>query len=191
MSDKRTNVRTVSSAVMKLFLKAVANNGASGINVSAPSAAQAVDVVLDRVDKQNQRSKRFRESAAYGGYFNFKPTKKGYVITLTEKGKIAHKDILFEDYEIPRNKKWDGKWHIFMFDVPETHRKLRHELSYKVKDLGMKKLQNSVFVYPYELNSFTQQLRARYPEAMKFVMTARVDKIEGEFQLRNAFRTII
>ena len=75
---------------------------------------------------------------------------KGIVIAgLTKKGKLKALDYYFESLAVT-NKKWDGKFRILVFDVPEKLRKGRDALRWKIKRLGFKELQKSVFVTPYE-----------------------------------------
>jgi len=44
------------------------------------------------------------------------------------------------------DEKWDGKWRIVIWDVPEKRRVARDLLRYKLKWLGFKQLQKSVWI---------------------------------------------
>lgn len=73
-----------------------------------------------------------------------------YNIELTEKGKMrAMEYCLLRKLEI-KDKKWDGKWRMLIFDIPEKLKKGRNALRWKIKKLGFCELQKSVFVIPYE-----------------------------------------
>ena len=48
-----------------------------------------------------------------------------------------------------RNKKWDKKWRVIIFDIPEELHNERNNLRRKLKSLGFYILQKSVFVFPY------------------------------------------
>src|SRR3989338_8897825 len=65
----------------------------------------------------------------------------------------AGREIAFrykvDDLVILRPKQWDRKWRIVIFDVPETEKKLRDTLRFRLKQLGLLELQKSVFVHPY------------------------------------------
>lgn len=78
-------------------------------------------------------------------------TKDGeYQIELTEKGKLKAVEYgLLRRLKI-EDKKWDGKWRMLIFDVPERLRNGRNALRWKIKKLGFYELQKSVFVIPYE-----------------------------------------
>ncbi len=43
------------------------------------------------------------------------------------------------------DEKWDGKWRIVIWDIPEKRRKARDLLRHQLKMLGFKKLQNSIW----------------------------------------------
>ena len=79
--------------------------------------------------------------------------KKGnseYVLELTEKGKMKAIEYYFFKKLKIKNKKWDGKWRMLIFDIPERMRRGRNALRWKIKKLGFCELQKSVFVIPYE-----------------------------------------
>jgi DNA-binding transcriptional regulator PaaX len=80
----------------------------------------------------------------------FKKDNGEYVIELTEKGRLKAMEYqLLKNLEI-KNKKWDGRWRMIIFDIPEKFRKGRNALRWKIKKLGFYELQQSVFVVPYE-----------------------------------------
>lgn len=71
-------------------------------------------------------------------------------VVLTEKGKLRAMQFKVNDMEIKRSKRWDGKWRIVVFDIPEKIRAARDALRIKLCKLGFYELQKSVFIYPFE-----------------------------------------
>ncbi len=71
-------------------------------------------------------------------------------ITLSKSGKIKALIYNLDAIKIKIPKKWDGLWHIVMFDIPEHKKKGRDALAARLKILGLRTLQKSVFVHPYE-----------------------------------------
>lgn len=55
-----------------------------------------------------------------------------------------------------REKRWDGKWRVVVFDIEERERKTREYLRNKLRELGFGMLQESVWVNPFDV---TQDLR--------------------------------
>jgi len=78
-------------------------------------------------------------------------TKEGdYNIELTEKGRMKALEYYFLRRLEIKDKKWDGRWRMLIFDIPERLRNGRNSLRWKIKKLGFHELQKSVFVIPYE-----------------------------------------
>lgn len=71
-------------------------------------------------------------------------------IRITEKGKKKFLSFNFETMIIPIPKKWDGKWRIIGFDIPEKKKQAREALRNKMRELGFITLQKSLFVLPYD-----------------------------------------
>ncbi|KKP31937.1 MAG: hypothetical protein UR22_C0017G0001, partial [Parcubacteria group bacterium GW2011_GWC2_32_10] len=73
-----------------------------------------------------------------------------FVVELTEKGRRVVGEIQFENMEIKKQKVWDGKWRIVIFDIPENQRRVeRNALRGKLQNLGFYQIQKSVWAYPY------------------------------------------
>jgi len=70
-------------------------------------------------------------------------------LKITEDGKKLIKNFDYDNIELSNHKKWDKKWRMIIFDVPEKKNKERRALSIKLKDLGFYPLQESVFIYPH------------------------------------------
>jgi len=71
-------------------------------------------------------------------------------IEITENGKKLTKQFDYDNIELPNAKRWDKKWRMVIFDIPEKKNKERHAFSAKLKYLGFYPLQESVFIYPYD-----------------------------------------
>jgi len=76
--------------------------------------------------------------------------RKKYIATLKGKAKILA--------YIKKDKKWDGKWRIVIFDIPENKRKMRNFFREKLSDLGFRKLQESVWICPYNIADTVEEL---------------------------------
>jgi len=55
-----------------------------------------------------------------------------------------------DDLEIAKQKKWDKKWRLVIFDIAQIKKIYREAFRGKLKDLGFRSLQKSVWVHPYE-----------------------------------------
>ena len=68
---------------------------------------------------------------------------------VTKKGERLTTKYLMGELEISRPKRWDGKWRILMFDIPEKKKALRDQVSEQLRVIGMRAVQHSVFVSPF------------------------------------------
>jgi DNA-binding MarR family transcriptional regulator len=71
-------------------------------------------------------------------------------IKLTNKGRKRILEMSLDFVEIRKSKKWDGKWRIVIFDIPVKHNAAREALRNRIKQLGFKQLQKSVWIIPWE-----------------------------------------
>ena len=118
---------------------------------------------------------------------DYKEDKDGFVkIILTKDGEKKALRFKIDEMEIKKPPKWDGEWRIVIFDIPDRFKKAREALRKKLKDLGFIKLQESVFVFPYEcedeINFITEVFLIR-----PFVRFMRVKSFTNEEQIRLKF----
>lgn len=109
-------------------------------------------------------------------------------LVLTENGKQAARryDISERAMRIGRKRKWDGKWRVVVFDIPEKKRIFRDIIRDHLKVIGFKKLQNSVFIFPYPCEPEILALVDVYGAA-PFVRVMTVSDIDNADQLKKAF----
>ena len=89
-------------------------------------------------------------------YGNFKNLEKRELVSrtgndgykFTKKGAKWFEVSKFKYLEL-NDGKWDKKWRVVIFDVPQEMHNQRNWLRKKLKNLGFYMLQKSVFVYPY------------------------------------------
>ncbi len=70
-------------------------------------------------------------------------------VRLTQPGRARALRYQFQNLELQRPKRWDGRWRLVLFDIPESKKKIRDALRRKLKDLCFHEFQKSVFVCPY------------------------------------------
>ncbi len=67
---------------------------------------------------------------------------------LTEKGRGM---VSLLEFKTISPQKWDGKWRIIIFDVPERYKRRRDFLREKLQELGFEQLQESVWIFPFPI----------------------------------------
>lgn len=108
-----------------------------------------------------------------------KLTPKGEMEVLLAKAKL--------NQEVP--EKWDGKWRMVIFDIPEENRDQRNLLRALLRNNGFYKLQASVFVHPYPLNREAINY-LKESGLIKYIRFARMEEIDDDADLREAFNLL-
>lgn len=94
----------------------------------------------------------------------------------TEKGKLS----------LARKRRWNGRWRVIVFDVPEKRRRTRDRLRFLMQELGFYRLQDSVWVFPYDCEEFVTLLKAEL-KIGSAVLYMVVEEIENDKHLREHF----
>ena len=83
--------------------------------------------------------------------------------------------------------KWDKKWRIVIFDIPEKKKKMRDIFRFRLKGLGFLELQRSVFVLPFECHNELEYVIEFY-NIRKFVRFIEANHIDNELDLKYRFK---
>jgi len=89
---------------------------------------------------------------------------------------------------IEKKGDWDGRWRVIIFDVSEIRRNNRDFLRTRLKWLGFKELQKSVWAFPYNIKEEIKELMAisKY-NGQGDVRFLTVEKIEEDDDLKRWF----
>ena len=121
--------------------------------------------------------------------FRYKYLKKRLIqnvayIEVTRKGKYKALKYILKGR---KSKKWDGKWRLLIFDVPENKSYLRQRLRENLELIGFKYLQKSVWITPYDIRKELGVI-IDYLDAHSFVHFMLIDTLEDDSWLRKKFR---
>ncbi len=88
------------------------------------------------------------------------------------------KEELFNIYKFC--KKWDGKWRIVFFDIPEPERVIRDKIRRLLKELGFKGVQRSVWISPLPVNKKVKEIKKDVGDFKNFyLLEGRISKKES------------
>lgn len=148
------------------------------------SKEQLLDVlqfILDKgnVDKALGKKLRYARRQHY-------VVKKGDLFALTPKGAHFLVEGKIWEITIPKPNRWDGKWHIVVFDIPADKRKRRDSFRRRLQELGLALYQNSVWIYPYPLEREVKQIADFYmlSQCVSFIVA---DELSHEHNLMKRF----
>ena len=86
-----------------------------------------------------------------------------------------------------KKKKWNGKWYLVFFDVPEVQKNKRNYLRKFLIRLGFRKYQKSVYLFPYECEEEVKLIK-KIVEGAKYMKYIIAEKIEDENEFKKYFR---
>lgn len=104
--------------------------------------------------------------------------KNGYLVyrpTILGKKKI--KKLILEEMEIIEPKKWDKKWRLVIFDIPESKKHARESMRYRLQQLDFFQCQKSVWIHPFPCMEEIEFLKDFF-NIKPFVKLFIVDKME-------------
>ena len=184
------------AAIMDGILRFVAAGGFITTALVAPNAVQVFDKplmkMLNTLDKRQQQRelRRVMHYMKLKGLIKYEPRDYEHGISLTRAGKQKLKKRDFDMMTIPAPEHWDGMWRLVFFDIPENERTKRNSLNLKLKQLGFKQLQISIWIYPFacraEIEATCEVLDIR-----KYVTYVEIANIDNEKSLRQRFRHLI
>jgi DNA-binding transcriptional regulator PaaX len=159
----------------------------------APNAAKVFDKRLKLYFKKMDKRSRERELRRLTNYMK----KQGLItgdyehgLIITKQGRRRVKKADFDNMAIEKPKKWDGKWRLVMFDIPEQYKAGRNHLTYKLKMLGFKQLQKSAWIFPFECRQEIETVCERF-EVSRFVTYIETDYIDHQDKLTDKFHSVM
>lgn len=181
-SRKRKKKQDIQNAV----LAAVAVTGFVAFAALAGNALQLLKYLPNEQYNLKFRAKNAAGRLVMKGYARWEEMDGKKYLRITDAGRKA---IAFEQAKVAlknQKKKWDGRWRMVVFDVPEKRRKVRWRLCATMREVGFARLQDSVWVYPYDCEDFIALLKTEL-KVGKDVLYAIADTIEHDRGIREYF----
>lgn len=141
------------------------------LNLDIPSSSRKAEVIRSTASRLKGKGLVTFESGHY---------------CLTKSGEEILNQWQMADYRIPRPKRWDKKWRVIIFDIPEKRRAVRREVRGILIEAGFQRLQDSVWVYPYDCEDVIGLMKVNLGIG-KYLLYMIVDRIENDKHLRIEF----
>ena len=189
--EKELKKRVRKENIQKIILSSIATAGILGVAVLAPNALQILKF-FDTKSKNkwqkyniNHSIKRLKDH----GLIYFETTEKGTFARLTQKGEDKLRKFELLGYKLKKPKRWDGKWRVLIFDIKEERKGTRDKIRFTLKRIGFLRLQDSVWVYPYDCEDLVTLMKADF-KIGKDLLYLIVDTIEGDTNLKKYFKLL-
>ncbi len=181
--EKASRTRTRKNQLSEIILESVKLAGLVSLLVVAPSVVGALSKLGIIPSRQHGPViKRATDRLIQKGLLEWKGSK----LRITERGEyeLHRSHARTQAMNIP--KRWDKKWRVVVFDIPERRKGLRARLKAALQHVGYVRLQNSVWVFPYDNEDFVALLKADFKlgDDVRYMI---VETIERDEALRTQF----
>lgn len=173
----------------KIILTTIGIAGIVSVALVAPNTLQAFDRLFGSRRKKYHLPSYVRKRVtqlAHQGMLVFVERNGRRYVRLTEKGRRLFLRYQLGESRIARPKRWDGKWRAVIFDIKEDRRGLRNELRRELTNLGFLRLQQSVWVHPYECEEIIILLKSHF-RIGKALLYMIIEEIENDKWLKKEF----
>lgn len=175
--------RTKRNQVQKIILETIKVAGFLSVAVVAPNVLGAM-ARIGLIPRKRQREliRRSVDRMYAQGLLRHKAGN----VCLTERGERHLKKLRVKVFDLQKPPRWDGKWRVLIFDIPERRRKLRDEVRRTLLGNGFVRVQDSVWVYPYDCEDWVTLWKADL-KVGKELLYLIVDSMEWDSILKRRF----
>ncbi|RJR13121.1 hypothetical protein C4585_02575 [Candidatus Parcubacteria bacterium] len=110
----------------------------------------------------------------------------GDTFSITSAGRKIIEGSIERTLQSLKTKKWDHKWRIAIFDIPEKQAFLRSRVRRVLKRAGFVQLQQSVWVFPHECEELVQLIKQE-SKLSEYILYGVLERIEDEKRLKRIF----
>ncbi len=161
----------------------VAAAGLLSVALLAPNAVQVLKMFGWKPGKRHKEMiGRSRNMLLEKGLLRY----EGKFLRLTPKGEKKLRQLELSEFKLKRPKKWDKKWRVLIFDIKEEKKVLREKVRKTLRTIGFYRLQDSVWVYPYDCENLITLLKADFKIGKELIYMI-VDAIENDRFLKEMF----
>lgn len=184
--EQSLRVERRNANIRKAVLATIAATGGLAVAAVAPNALSLLRPALKYQRQQKYRANRVFSRLIADGSIFLEKTKKGSFARVTPKGERFLQIAELRHYSFKKPRRWDKKWRIIIFDIPEKRKAVRDYFRRTFTEIGFVRLQDSVWVYPYDCEALIMLLKTE-KRIGNYVLYLIVDRLENDKKLRLHF----
>lgn len=182
--EREVRRRARRNEVRQIALATVKTAGLLAIALAAPKVVTAMrDMGLITTRRHPELIKRSYQRLIDSGFL----AQTRGVLHLTQKGEAKLRELEYRSFRGMKPRRWDRKWRVLAFDIPNRRQGVRDRARLLLKGIGFRKLQNSVWVFPYDCEDLVTLLKADLGVGRDMLYMV-VEAIEGEASLKKEFK---
>ncbi|MDP3646061.1 MAG: CRISPR-associated endonuclease Cas2 [bacterium] len=183
--EKEARRRRHLGLVQKAILGTVAMAGLIAVIAVAPNALSIFGLLGRNKYRFKNQSVNVLTRLARQGYITFEEHGGKRSVRITDTGK---RELMRNGVTLSKKIRfrWDKRWRVVIFDIPEKRRGTRDSFRETMRSFGFYRLQDSVWVYPYDCEDLIALLKAdlRLGGSVVYMI---VEKIENDRHLKQEF----
>ncbi len=170
------------------LLVAVAVGGVMLLAATAPNAMRLLQYMpgYKKGARFNYQAKTALGRLAKKGLITFEERGGKRYARITEAGENILALASMQDKAKQKPKRWDRRWRLVIFDIPERRRSIRNQLRSFMSEYGFVRLQDSVWIYPYDCEDLIALAKANFRIGAD-VLYMIVEQLERDKYLREHF----
>ncbi len=171
--------------VNRAIIDTIAASGMIALALVAPGVIAALGKIKFLPQRRYQAKKALTQMIEKG-YVRVESKGGTSFVRLTEKGERLAALMDAGRIKLKKPARWDGKWRMLIFDIPEGRRAVRTQIRSALIRFGFVRLQDSVWVFPYDCEDLILILKAEL-KIGKDVLYVIADRIEYDAPFRKMF----
>lgn len=173
--------------IQRAVLSTVAVSGVLLVAMAAPNALQILGGGTRKRYHFNYQVKSTLGRLVEKGYIRFIEKNGRKYAEITEEGRhVFAVEEKRAQLRLKKKRRWDKRWRIIVFDIPEQYKNYRNQLRTRIQDIGFVRVQDSVWVFPYDCEDLVQLLKTDL-RVGTYVLYAVAESIENDAALRKHF----
>ena len=172
--------------IQRAVLSTIAVSGLLAVSMVAPNTVKVLKSLGFHPNKrEDEVIKRARKRLIDKGFVIYNNS----FLKITENGKKELNRFSINNWVINKPRKWDGRWRMLIFDIPEHRRSTRDKVRATLSSIGFIKVQQSVWIYPYDCGDLITLLKADF-KIGKDLLYLIVDSMENDNKFKKLFELV-
>ncbi len=173
--------------VQNAVLAAVGVAGVLAVAAVAPNALMLLGGFGRKKYRFNYQTKAVLTRLADKGYIRFITRSGKKHVEITSSGRHAmEREVHLSALHAKKPRRWDKRWRMVMFDIPEKRKTSRDYLRRTMMEAGFVCFQDSVWIYPYDCEDLVALLKMdlQFGNSVRYAI---VEKLENDTEMRTKF----
>jgi len=181
-TEERFRKSRRNARIQEIILRTISTAGILSVALLAPNALQALKKLGFIEGRRIESIKSAQRRLVKAGLLAYD---HGH-LKLTSNGETRLRQLELHNYQLKKPRRWDGKWRVLIFDIKEERRLLRSKIRATLIAIGFTRLQDSVWVYPYDCEDLIVLLKSDFKVGHELLYLI-VDSIENDNWIREKF----